>query len=248
MPTNWMQTLSAQYENVRRQFPRDPLMLLSDIDGTILDMRHMILAVLRTYDYEKGTRYFERLRLSDIKVHENEVDRLIDETVPEGARQDILRWYLDHRWEPGAIREMHRPFRGVLEVIRWFQLQPNTHVGLVTGRPEAIRTDTLRSLNELGKPYRVQFSDELLYMNPADWEQRVPEVKVAGLRYFREKGYRVFAFIDNEPVNLKAVGTADNKKEVLLLHAHTIFESKRTRTPRGTVWGEDLQPNRPDPR
>ena len=54
---------------------------------------------------------------------------------------------------------------GVLEVIRWFQLQPKTYVGLNTGRPESIRADTLRSLNKLGKEYRVQFSDELLHKN-----------------------------------------------------------------------------------
>lgn len=158
--------------------------------------------------------------------------------VSAGARKDILAWYLKHRWAPGAIREMHHPFRGVLEVIRWFQFQPNTAVGLVTGRPETLRKDTLRSLNELGKPYRVKFSDELLYMNPRGWEEGVADVKVAGLRHFRELGYRVFAFIDNEPANLKAVAADDPKKEVLLLHANTIFESKRTRAPRGTVRGK----------
>ena len=41
----------------------------------------------------------------------------------------------------------HRPYRGVLEVIRWFQLQPATFVGLNTGRPEQLRDETLRSLN-----------------------------------------------------------------------------------------------------
>ncbi len=30
-------------------------MLLSDIDGTILDMRHMVLAVLHAYDHETDT-------------------------------------------------------------------------------------------------------------------------------------------------------------------------------------------------
>ena len=46
--------------------------------------------------------------------------------------------------------EAHRPFRGVLEVIRWFQLQPNTEVGLNSGRPEDLRAETLTTLNRLG--------------------------------------------------------------------------------------------------
>ena len=134
--TNWMKALSSQYERAYRQFSSKPLMLLADIDGTILDMRHMILAVLQAYDRAHSTSYFERLRLKDITVHENEVEILLNDlNVPTEARDDILAWYLEQRWKPLAIREMHHPHHGVLDVIRWFQLQPNTSVGLVTGRP-----------------------------------------------------------------------------------------------------------------
>jgi len=217
-------------------------MLLLDIDGTIIDMRHMILAVLYEYDRTHDTSYFVRLQLTDINVHENEVESLLTElNVPAEAQDDITTWYLDRRWTPEAIREMHRPFRGVLDVIRWFQLQPNTYIGLVTGRPESLREDTLRSLNQIGKPYRVQFSDDLLYMNPGDWEEKVPDIKVAGINHFREAGYHVFAFIDNEPANLKALAAVDLDKEILLLHANTIFESRRTRVPRGVVRGKEYR-------
>jgi hypothetical protein len=104
-----------------------------------------------------------------------------------------------------------------------------------------LREDTLRSLNQLGKPYRVHFSDDLLYMNPGEWEEKVPDVKVAGVNHFRDAGYRVFAFIDNEPANLKALAAADPERQVFLLHANTIFESKRTRVPRGTVRGKEYR-------
>jgi len=242
MTAKWMQALAAQYERVCRRYPGERLMLILDIDGTILDMRHMILAVLNAYDRAHATSYFERLRLADITVHENELEALLTELdVPAEAQADILSWYLAQRWAPEAIREMHRPFRGVLDVIRWFQLQPNTFIGLVTGRPESLREDTLRSLNQIGKPYRVQFDDDLLYMNPSEWEQEVPEVKVAGINYFKAAGYHVFAFIDNEPVNLKKLAAADPERQVLLLHANTVFESKRTRLPRGAVRGKEYR-------
>jgi len=242
MKTRWMQALSAQFERACQRYPGERLMLLLDIDGTILDMRHMILGVLYAYDRTYATSYFERLQLADINVHENEVEVLLTKlNVPAEVQDDILAWYLERRWTPEAIREMPRPFRGVLDVVRWFQLQPNTAIGLVTGRPESLREDTLRSLNQLGKPYRVQFPDDLLYMNPGEWEEKVPDVKVAGINHFREAGYHVFAFIDNEPANLKTLATADPEKQVLLLHANTIFESKRTRVPRGTVRGKDYR-------
>lgn len=237
-----MQVLSNQFEHAYKQFPDKPLILLSDIDGTILDMRHTILAVLQAYDRIHRTSFFERLQIDDITIHENQVDILLNElNVPAEEQVRILAWYLEQRWTPEAIREMHRPFRGVLDVIRWFQLQPNTAVGLVTGRPNTLREDTLRSLNELGKPYRVSFSNDLLYMNPGDWEEDVLDAKVAGLRHFQAAGYHVFAFIDNEPSNLKALSAADTRKEILLLHANTIFESKRTHMPRGSVRGKDYR-------
>lgn len=242
MKNNWMKALSAQYKRACDEFPDKPLMIMFDIDGSIIDMRYMIQTVLQAYDRNFATNYFERLDLSQITVHENQVGDLLEVLkVSEEARKDILDWYKERRWTTDAINEMHRPFEGVLDVIRWFQIQPNTSVGLVTGRPETLREDTLRSLNQLGKPYRVSFTDDLLQMNNEDWEERVPDVKVAALKYFTESGYHVFAFVDNEPINLNAVAKADLDKHVLLLHANTIFESKRTRVPRGTVRGKDYR-------
>ena len=238
----WMKALSDQFEHAYRRRSDKPLMLLLDIDGTILDMRHMILAVLRAYDRTHDTNFFERLRIKDIDVHENQIDTQLDSLeVPKEEHESIHSWFLEQRWSTAAVSQMHRPFQGVLDVIRWFQLQPNTTVGLVTGRPSTFQGDTLRSLNELGKLHRVSFTEELLYMNSGNWEEGVPDVKVAGLRHFRDAGYHVFAFIDNEPSNLKALAVADSEEKVLLLHADTIFESKRTRVPRGTVRGKDYR-------
>ncbi len=242
MAINWMHALAAQFEKVRNQCPGEKLILLTDIDGTIIDMRYMISQVLWAYDRSHSKAYFDRLLPSDITAHENAVELLLEERrVPKRARKKIMDWYLERRWTLEAIREMHRPFQGVLDMIRWFQLQPNTFVGLVTGRPEALREDTLLSLNQLGKPYRVHFADDLLFMNPGEWEDGVQDVKVGGVNHFQEQGYHVFAFIDNEPANLKALAKAYPGNQLLLLHANTIFESKRERVPSGSVRGNDYR-------
>lgn len=236
---NWMAKLAHHHNKTRRQYPEDRLLILFDIDGTILDMRYMVLRVLQSFDKEYNTRFFRKMQVVDIKVHENQVDRLLaDLQIPSDKQGEILDWYNQHRWSSENILHSHNPLSGVLEVIRWFQLQPNTFAGLNTGRPESIRTDTLRSLNELGKEYKVQFADELLHMNSSDWEQEVGNAKVAGVYYFQKAGYRVFAFIDNEPDNLKAVSKINPKQEILLLHANTIFESRRTSLPSHTVNGK----------
>ena len=237
MATSWMHSLAVCFDKTRSEFPGEKLLLLTDIDGAIIDMRHLILQLLWAYDREHSTSYFERLRLEDIDVHENDVELLLEELkLFKRARKKILAWFLEKRWSPEAIHDMQRPFEGVLEMVRWFQLQPNTYVGLVTGRPEALREATLKSLNQIGKPYRVHFDDDMLFMNQGDWEDGVPQVKVAGLRHFQERGYHVFAFIDNEPDNLKALAKADPESGMLLLHANTIYQSRRV--PRGTVRGK----------
>ncbi len=232
-----MRRLARHYDRFRREYPDEQLLIVFDIDGTILDMRSMVREVLLSYDRENGTDYFVGLEVGDIAVHENQVDVLLaDMALPSAVAHAIHGWYLEHRWKPEAVLAAHRPYQGVLDVIRWFQLQPNTSVGLNTGRPEHLREETLRSLNALGEEYRVRFSSELLHMNPKGWEEGVVDTKVAALDAFRREGLRVFAVVDNEPDNIRSMAEADKAGEILFLHAHTLYESRRTPTPR-TVQG-----------
>jgi hypothetical protein len=233
-----MAELDRHYDNVRRLYPQEKLLILFDIDGTILDMRYMVWRLLKSYDRLHQTDFFKELNMADISVSENEIELLLANLgIPPAGQQEIVNWYETHAWSSAAMLEAHRPFSGVLDVIRWFQLRPDTYVGLNTARPESLRDDTLRSLNKLGQEYKVNFSDELLYMRPDDWVQTTPLAKAAGIRYFQQLGYRVFAFVDNEPANLQAISEIDPQQEILLLHADTIFESKRTQLPPHTIGG-----------
>ncbi len=235
---SWMTRVALQYDKVCALYHDDELLILFDIDGTILDMRCMILFVLRKYDEEHETTLFGELGLTDIDVHENHVDRLLEGlNIPRPLCRKVQDWYLANRWSSEAILTAHCPFAGVMEVIRWFQIQPRTSVGLNTGRPAVIREETLRSLNELGKEYRVAFSDDQLFTNPGGWHQNVENSKVAGLRYFQQAGYRIFAAVDNEPANLTALADADVDSEILLLHADTMFETACSRRPAGAISG-----------
>lgn len=239
MMKNWMSALASHYEMVRHRFPDDKLIILFDIDGTILDMRHMLHYLFQAFDRSQGTTFFQDLPLAEIDVHENDIAPFLQRRhIPSAAQEKILAWYELNAWSSSAMMAAHRPFGGVLEVIRWFQMQPQTYVGLNTARPEFFRADTLQSLNHLGREYKVDFKDELLYMRPDDWTEPSPLAKVAGVNYFQQAGYHVFAFIDNEPDNLEAIAQADPNHEILLLHADTIFMSQRSRLPGRAVPGK----------
>lgn len=235
--SDWMRELAEHYEVVRRTYPDDDLCLVLDIDGTILDTRHLVVHVLLAYDREHGTAHFHGLRPEDVTVHENQVEALLENmALPAKTRQAVLHFYLERWRSPEAALAAHRPYRGVLGVIRWFQLQPATVVALNTGRPEDLREATLASLNALGRTHRVGFTSDLLYMNPHGWDQNATQAKVEAIRRLRARGLRIFAAIDNEPENIRAMAEADSDGEILFLHAETIFESQRVAMPR-TVTG-----------
>jgi len=239
MMKEWMKRLALHYERARGLYPEDRLMILFDIDGTILDMRYMIYYVLKSFDRHNGTGFFEYLRVTDIRTHEADAERIIEKyVIPVEQKERVLEWYKANCWNATAILESHRPFAGVMEVIRWFQLQPNTYVGLNTGRPELIRVETLRSLNRIGSEYKVTFLDDLLYMNRNGWDSNILASKIEGVLHFQKSGYHIFAFVDNEPENLRAIADLDPEGRILLLHADTIFGSGCKKMPQGTVSGK----------
>lgn len=250
---NWMQALAGHYESMRAAHPDADLLILFDIDGTILDVRHMLLYLLQAYDQHHGTALFRHRHVSEITCTPEQLEQgLISLGIDTAHHQPVLEWCRNYRWSMAAVLESHRPFPGVLEVIRWFQLQPRTHVGLNSSRPECLREETLCSLNRLGREYRVHFDSDLLFMRELEADCDLA-AKVAGVRYFQDSGYRVFAMVDNRPDNLEAVAAADPENEILLLHAGTMFQQRPARIPAKAIQGNvydltQLIPKRSFPR
>lgn len=237
--THWMRALAEHYQAARTRHPETPLLVLFDIDGTILDTRHTVAQILRSYDREHDTTWFRNLRASDVDRHENRLGELL-RSLGIAAREaaSICDYFESQRWSLEAMTESHRPFRGVLEVLRWFQLQPRTEVALVTGRLEAHRDQTRILLQTIGARHRVTFDDDHLFMRGTASDP-VPAMKVAGVRHFRDRGHHVVAFVDNEPENLAAIAQEDTERSILLLHADTIFESEPTPVPRPWAAGRN---------
>ena len=237
--TNWMAALAAHHARMRRQYPTDELLILFDIDGTILDLRHMIFFLLMRYDREHGTDHFRDLSLTDIDVHEYVIDQFLQRLdLDEAARHEIEEWYRARYWSPEIIATAHYAFDQVFDVIRWLQIQPQTSVGLNTGRLAYMRSDTLAALNRMGEAHGVHFLNELFHMRPDDWADGVATSKVQGVAQVQALGYRVIAFIDNEPGNLAAVAQCQGADDILLLHPDTIYLSPLDLLPPTAMSGE----------
>lgn len=236
---NWMQQLASHYKATRALHPTDNLLISFDIDGTIIDARHTVVYLLKKYDREHGTRYFEGITCAQITHHENQIQPILEQCgVPQEEQGDLLSWYFEHCWSAETISAGHQAFSGVLDVISWFQRQPNTEVGLNTGRPEEMRYATLNSLNALGLDHGIQFTSRHLHMNSQDnWAFNVGTSKAIGIKRFRDKGFRVVAAIDNEPESLKGLAEADPTGQMLLLHADTLYMTKLQDRPERAVAG-----------
>ncbi len=227
MGADWMRALATHHAAARDRYPADDLVVVFDIDGTILDLRYLTAHVLLAYDRERGTDLFHGLVGEDVTVPEGQVGSLLaDLRVPEEHRDDVAAFYRLHLWDDDGVIAASAPYRGVLSVIRWFQIQPRTRVALNTGRPERMRRITLDSLDTVGEVARVRFDPQLLFMRGDGVS--VPDAKVAALDEMRHRGFRFVAVIDNEPANLTAMSVAPHRDDVLFLHADTIFESQRS--------------------
>ncbi len=101
---DWMRELAVHYEQLRRAYPSDNLCIVFDIDGTILDIRHLVVNALLSYDREHRTDYFQGLRPEDISVHESRIERFLAGMVlSTQVRQDVLEWYAERLWSSEAI-------------------------------------------------------------------------------------------------------------------------------------------------
>jgi len=71
-------------------------------------------------------------------------------------------------------------------------------------------------------------------MNPGGWNGKVTASKVDGVRHFQNAGYRIFAFVDNEPDNLEAVAGIAPDGDILLSACRHDFQIETGKGPQGS--------------
>ena len=226
-PMKWMKRLASHYERMRELYPAEELIVVFDIDGTIFDLRYHTYHLLKTYDQLHDTSYFETLNLRDIETRQPDlVDFLRTLDLTEDIIRSVSEWYQAYQANTSAVSESYRPLEGVMELIRWLQLQPHTNVGINSSRPDSLRKQTLELLNRMGNAFKVHFDSELLMMNERRTSATVLDSKIMGIRQFQAKGYRVFAVIDDNIQNVHAIEEHLADSEILFMHAESAFTPK----------------------
>jgi hypothetical protein len=204
-----------------------------EIDGPIVDQRHLVRRRLLDYDRVHGTDHFRGVDVAEVDMDAGNLEPLfIRRGLAAMVRRDVLDWYREQPSSPAHALGAERPYPGVLEVIRWFQLQSSTFVGLNTSRPERMRTDTLRSLNALGRDLRVEFDRGLLHGSESGDQGDVIASKIEGLRAVTRAGYRPVAVVDHDPAVIRAMVEADEAGDILFLQTRTTSPSPPLTGPR----------------
>jgi hypothetical protein len=228
-----MLVLARHLAHVRSAYPTDRLLVGFEIDGVIVDQRHVVRRRLLDYDWVHGTDHFRGVEVADVDTDPGNLERfLIRRGLAATVRRDVLNWYPQQPSSPEQVPGTEHPYPGVLEVIRWFQLQTSTFVGLNTSRPERMRTDTLRSLTAVGRDLRVEFDRTLLHMNESGDDGDVIASKIEGLHAFTRAGYRPVAVVDHDAAVIRAMVEADETGDILFLQTRTTSPSPRLTGPR----------------
>jgi len=103
-----MRQLAQHYAEFQRAYPEDPLLIVFDVDGVVVDPRHALRDRLLEYDRVHDTDHFDGLEAADLDVGGNHVEGLLAERdLFPVVRRDVLDWYLDGPREP--VRTALRP-------------------------------------------------------------------------------------------------------------------------------------------
>ena len=235
--TGWMSTFYNHLERFLGDSSCSKCIVLFDIDGTLLDTRHLICNVLHQYDKAFNTSLFSHLDVRHVTCHESNIAPLLTQlNVHKKQHKQILDWFEQKCWEEKTIRNHHQPYPRVFHHIK--QLRDlNVDVILVTGRPESYRHPTLESINYFASQEGIVFAQEELNMNPRTWSDGPPSSKRnTAQRYIRE-GFTILAVFDNEPDSIQMYSELIDDSQTLLMHADTIYKSSRFLLPKSTVSG-----------
>ncbi|QDU84286.1 hypothetical protein Pla163_13930 [Planctomycetes bacterium Pla163] len=235
----WLERLSAHVERRRRAQPDAELAVLIDVDGSILDLRPGLAALLFDWDARRGTSYFDGLEAGEIQTGEAGLRRLFERRgLDHAARAELLVECERFAWSPEAVIGAHQPCLGMLEVLRWMQMQPRVFVVLNSSRSQTRRDETLQALRTLCRHYGMGLAEDRVRLNPFGDGSDGVRSKLAGIEHFKSRGLVPIAVVDDDTEALVQIDRHLAGDDVLCLLAEPFGRPTTALTPRVCVTEE----------
>jgi hypothetical protein len=85
--------LARHYAHVRSAHPTDRLLVVSELDGPIVDQRHIVRRRLLDHDRVHGTNHFSGVEPAEVDVDAGNLERFITrQGLPATGAREILDW------------------------------------------------------------------------------------------------------------------------------------------------------------
>jgi hypothetical protein len=229
----WLERLSAHVQRRRRAQPDAELAVLIDVDGSILDLRPGLAALLFDWDARGQTSFFDGLEPREILTGEAGLRRLFESRgLDHAARAELLVECERFAWSPQAVLGAHQPCLGMLEVLRWMQMQPGVFVVLNSSRPAARRDETLQALRTLCRHYGMGLAEDRVHLSPFGDGSDGVRSKLAGIEHFKARGLVPIAVVDDDTEALEQIQRHLDGDDVLCLVAEPFGRPSTALTPR----------------
>jgi len=227
---DWIRVLLNHHERCLARYAGQRLLVLFDVDDTFVDMRRALASVLHAYDAAHRSAHFAALDVGTLDPFGRGIETVLERCrAPAGEQPQVPAWHQRLRHGGDIARQAHAPFRGLLTLAAWLHRQPRTAVGINSARPEFLRQETLRCLNDLAASSELSFVDELAWFTPHGWRDDIGASKLAAIAQAERRGERVIAMIDSNPAVLAALAEADYGDDRLLVHSADLLLQSQPR-------------------
>jgi hypothetical protein len=180
-----------------------------DLDDTLYPMKNRIFGILKKYDIDHNTSYFQNLTVTDVKdgkAHDSVSEFLSSQgnSVEEVLRvRESLFFYFTNQYFSYEALQIDQPFPAIKQLIERLQSK-GVEIVFLTARKEFLRRSTEARLNSLG----ISYSALLMNNAPEDqfYRANLDKPKQAAAYISDNTALEPLAFLDNDRGVVKALG------------------------------------------
>jgi len=208
MARHWLRILSEHIQRMRSRYPDDRLLVVFDLEG--------IAGPASGDAASGGTAVGEVSAELEVPGENRWVEWHGSGTGGTQGGNDLEVAGENFRT---PLNLLPAPF--AVEFMRWLQLEEKVHIGIHATRPSFLRKEISQWFRMFGRPFSLELPEDMIYMRKD--EKDAIRHKLAGLRYFQERNFRIVAVVDDNLLVLRELRKLLPGGDVLLIHRPSPF-------------------------
>ena len=192
---NWLQDLMIHYERMKHCYPFEKWVILFNADTLVLDIRHVIHFLLRSFDPKTRGTFLSFLKAPNYGYVNESSEIIRDLPTSFDNKEETLIWYLNNQKRAEAVINSTKYYSRLMELIRSFESRPDTYIGFISQKAPAVRHKAWHVIKDVCGEYGITLKECHLAMVAS---YPVPGQRTDSFwkRHFGDKGYRIIAALD----------------------------------------------------